>query len=284
MADLRTLARYYIDELHDGAVLSNSSDQLDLTTMVQYGYEQYARDTRCYPVNYEMPSMPGQQVYPFSYFQDFGAVAIWMAGTGYTAGQYVREVANGPIYICLVNVTSTATPSQDSMNWGLAPLPGKRLFRLRIVFYDELRLNSASLDDLDKRDFRWRFNPSGTPRFWYPYGESKIGFYPAPSGTANIYVEGWETPDLTTFSADADEPDVTASDRYLIAIKAALYPAVRLMNNENSARRQELVNDYNLGIIEANSRINSQARVSVYGRNAGGASSYPPISSTVTTL
>lgn len=220
-----------MDEITAGAIVDSSATQFDLTTAVQFGYEQYARDTRCFPVNYTKASTAGTSTYAYSVFG-----------------------------------TSSA---------------GKRIFELRYVAYDETRLGRRTLDQLDREESNWRWNGNGTPRYWLPYGESTLMLYPTPSGTDNIYIEGWQAPDLTAFDAGTDEPLIHLSDRYLLALRGAIWVAERLVNVKNNLRYQMYETQYRQGIKEADMRINGQGHTTIFGRESESGGSRLNISSTI---
>ena len=220
LSDLRLMARSFANELVDGFCQTNSIVEFDLTTAVQFGYEQYARDTKCFPISYTLSATPDQAVYPYS---DFG--------------------------------TSGA---------------GARMFEVRALWYNQQPLEQLTLDELDRRNSLWRFDASGTPAFWVAYGESQILFHHKPGSAGSIFIEGWETPDLDTFSADTDEPtNIHVSHRELIAYAAALRMVERIVNQENNLRYQYMVDRYKRGITSAHRNINTPGgRLTVVGGRA----------------
>ena len=218
LADLRLIARYYIDELSAGVVLDSSIVQLDLNTALMLGYEEYARRTKCFSIEYTLASTASQATYAH---EDFG-------------------------------VTDA----------------GNRIFELYYVGYNALPLERTTRQQLSTAIPAWRSTAAGTPLAWFPSSDMQLTLYPKPSGTSNILVEGWETPDPAEFAADADEPLIHVSDRYLIAVYAALVTAKRLPNVENAARYQELNKDYDEGMMRAAERINNDAdKVMLVQRN-----------------
>jgi hypothetical protein len=150
---------------------------------------------------------------------------------------------------------------------------GARMFDLRCVFYNQQTLEEVTTEELDARYPNWRFDASGTPRYWIRYGEQQIKLYPTPSGTSNIYIEGWETPDLSLFSESAHEPKIHVADRHLIAIQAAFIFLERLIDGDgNGERIQALASMYGNGINEMRKRLVGTSKVSQF---ASGASEMP---------
>jgi hypothetical protein len=211
LADLRTLTRWYVNEIRQGTMVDSSSSQLDLNSILMYAYEEYARRTHAYPLALTANTVAGQAVYPYSLF-------------------------------------STANTSDQA---------GSRWFELRNIWVNQQLMAQTTLDDMDNANYQWRFDGQGTPIYWLPYGESQFMLYYTPSAALSILVEGYQTPDPTTFNTDTAQPQIQVSDRYLLAMYAAIVYCSAIPSQENNARLAKLVADYEKGMKRAYGRINN---------------------------
>jgi len=191
---LGTLLKWYRHFSNEVTLPVTSADYMDATTLLQMGYQMYARKTMCFPVGYTLAATPGTAIYSYG---DFGEEVV---------------------------------PATNPVTYDGA---GSRLFKLSLVAFDSKPLVCKSRPQMDTESANtWRWNSTGTPHNWIPWGERQIRLTPAPNVASNIFIEGWETPDLADFAEAADEPLIEETDCLLIAMYAAAVPQLRDAQSE----------------------------------------------------
>lgn len=103
-----------------------------------------------------------------------------------------------------------------------------RLFEITAAAYNEVNLAIKTVDYLDNLDAGWRFRSSSTPTILVPWGEGSFRLWPTPSGADHIFVEGYQTADLTTFAATTDTAAIHSSRGRTLAAYMASLLAIRL--------------------------------------------------------
>lgn len=152
-----------------------------------------------------------------------------------------------------------ATPGTGKYALSAFGTAAQRIFEITKVAYNSLMLARIGESYLDGVNPHWRFEASGVPKFWMPWGESKVRVHPAPTGTANIYLEGYETPDLSGWIDDSSVPVIHSDDHKLLAIWAAFLIAANGVTGGDPAAMQakapNLFNEWQTGIANAIKRI-----------------------------
>lgn len=128
-----------------------------------------------------------------------------------------------------------------------------RLFDIRCVGFDTKMLDFTTADELDAMYKDWRFETTGTPQFWMPWGTNTIRLYKTPDGTETIQVEGFETHDPADFDSDTDYPPlIPVEDHGLLAYGAAMMVVLRGIDKpEIQARAQAIEQAWTGGLQKA---------------------------------
>lgn len=150
----------------------------------------------------------------------------------------------------LTSATVAATPDTSEYLYSVF---GTRLFEIRCVAFDGDMLKFITSDELDQQWRDWRFESSGTPQYWMPWGNRKLKLYRTPDSTDNIYVEGYETHNPTDFDTDAKyPPGIPAEDHGLLAYGAAMMVVLRGIDKpEIQARAQAIEQAWAAGLQDA---------------------------------
>lgn len=188
--------------------------------------------------------------------------------------KYAIETECFPVTYTLAATASQAEYRYDAFGTG-SPKSGARMFKINYVAYDSREISESTRADIARSDPNWRFSSAGTPLAWFPSGERRFQLWPKPVGVLNIVVEGFETPDLTSFTTDAAIPDIHVGDHRLLALETALLPLMRDPENENLVRATSFYQELQAGYKAARKRIHGAGRASIIvGRNSSG-SDYP---------
>ncbi len=285
-AELRKLARSHSAENGtDWLSDSTSGDYLTLDDYVTLAYDQYAIETECFRVNYTLAATIGTGVYPFSAFDAYTTVtATHTAAAPLPADRFTSVAAHGLIEgdIVVFDTTNgttliagqeyfvkyysstvfqvastrggTAIVIADHTNHVKKPAAA-RMFKASYMAFNSVDLDHITPARLENIRSNWRFDSNGVPRWWFKWNEGGIRVHPAPSTTANIYIEGFETPDRVRFDEDNDSPAIHPGDHSLLAIYAAILTTVRDPSNENAIRSNVLFPAWQEGTVRARSRI-----------------------------
>ncbi len=205
--------RYLLDQLAAGWVVSEDATYFDLNDALMDGYRRYARETRCFRVDYQTAATIDETTYNLS---NFGSGA------------------------------------------------GSRIFEVVAVGFNNAQLKRVDEEYLTSINPDWRFAVSDTPEYWVSgWSDGQIRVYPSPNTTAQLYVEGYETPDPTTFASNTDSPAIHEDDHRLIAVWAAMLVVVRGAVTDMASRVPALWQEWQAGIEAANARLHPQAGLSV---------------------
>lgn len=278
-------ARFLIDEHGLDWLEDENSSRYTLDDALDMAYNEYALQTRSFISSaMTLASTANDATYTFD---QFGTYTTWGVNTVKVLGDIVvPTTANGHKYIC-VNAGQTHTTTEptwgtaknsevtdgvvDTITWkeyGSDATLGSRVFEIKTLAYNSVTLTAVNENWLDNNYTNWRFNDNGTPRLWVPWGERGFRLYPKPSGTDNIYLEGYEIPELGAFDADSDVPDIHIKDHELLAVYAAIMVTVADPTNENQIRGSVLAPMWESGINAAKKRISGTGQFyTVMARN-----------------
>lgn len=186
----------------------------------------------------------------------------------------------------MVNFTLAATADQEEYAYTAFHADAARIFDISYISYDGDPLTRINRGNLDRIDSKWRTAASGTPRYWLPWGDKKIRIYKPPSGTLNLYLEGWETPASTVFDGDSDTPPIDVTDHPIIAKYAAVLGTIRDVTDENQMRQNVLYKEVLAGWQAAYKRIHGIGdETIIFGRNAGSEPDYTlPYNTSITNI
>ncbi len=185
----------------------------------------------------------------------------------------------------IVSYTLAATASQavyDLADFGVDGA-GARIFEITYVAYDERELTRTSPAHLSNQNPRWRHAAAGAPRFYTPWGDGQIQLYPMPDGTENIYLEGFATPNPSTFADDSHKPILHVDDQPLIAVWAAMFYMTG-SPSEHAMRLTALWPMWETDIAKAKARLYDQGTIIIGREQVGGSDGWPPFSDDITRL
>jgi hypothetical protein len=192
-------------------------------------------------------------------------------------------------FLAVTSITPSA--AQPSALWAHfagvpAALPGSRIFAVRHMEYDDLPLDCLSEADMDRRMSTWRSASTGAPSVWIPRGAQTFLLWYTPSGTSPIDLDGYETPDSTTFDADTDEPECHEEDAQAIPLWACILATCKGITDENAVRRSIFYPEWDAAIKSACKRIHlTPGNGVVFGEYAGlSAGSTLPYERTITNI
>lgn len=223
--EIMQFVRHLLDE-YGNDWLKDSALTYDLGQAVQYAYEQYAMNTKCFPISYTKAATVGTHTYALS--------------------------------------TINAAAS--------------RIFDLTHIAFNSKALENVSERKLQAIDPDWRFAANGTPIAWMRWGTASIRLYKPPDSTSNIYIEGHETPDPTTFDGDNDVPAIDICDHELLGYGAAVVIALRNPSAENQVRSSPIYQKLMDGYNAAHARIHGEPNPIIVG---GGALGVNPVNQTL---
>lgn len=192
-----------------------------------------------------------------------------------TSDQYFQQV---------VSIVPSAAQNAGMMHKAGVPAqaPGKRVFAIRHVSYDDCRLERKSVEYLERYQPDWRVADSGTPELWIPWGSQQIRVWRAPDSNGELMIDGWEIPDTSQMADDNDEPDVAEEDAYLIALWACILATTKAVNEQNQFRASVFYQEWESGIRAAFIRMNGGISDDiVFGEFAGMNVESWPVDSTI---
>lgn len=269
---IREYSRFLIDEHGLNWLEEKNADKFTLDDCIDKAYIDVAEETKCFHSDgYTLASVASQAVYSYS---DFGEYSVWTVNTVKAVGDIVVPVtANGHKYICTAvtgdfkthaatepvwtKVVNGTQPTDDMVTWkehGTDNSAGSRIFEPKIIAYDSNVLKAVNEDFLAKQNANWQFADASTPNYWTQFGIDKFKLYPKPSGTDNIYIEGYEYPDLGAFDADDDESLLGSNHDDVIAIGAAIMVTVSDPMDANERRQSILYPMYQNGVAAIKAR------------------------------
>jgi hypothetical protein len=177
------------------------------------------------------------------------ALIKWYKETGCSRGTY----------------THAATASQAIYSRSEFPTGANRIHDLYLVTYNSVLLAPTSVEKLNAFNRNWRSTAAGVPNKWMPWGDTEFRLYPAPSGTSNIVIEGYQGPDLTLFDEDGDEPPgVNAVDHEALAYYAAFLVVFAEQSETGVAKQSWLYQEWQKQVDEAKSRVAGVKNVKVH--------------------
>lgn len=166
---------------------------------------------------------------------------------------------------------SVAQPSSWTHSAGVAEVThGARIFEPIAVEFNGNDLDAITVACLSESDSNWRNAASGTPTVWVPDSEGMMRIHVPPSSAGKIVLEGYETPDLLTFSKGWHVPEIHESAQALISVWAAILVTVRDATQEQQLRASTLYPMWQDGISAEVRRIHGAPSPSVeVGKHAG---------------
>ncbi|MEN6358158.1 MAG: hypothetical protein ABFD83_13875 [Armatimonadota bacterium] len=183
-----------------------------------------------------------------------------------------------------VNYTKAAVVGTDiykNSDFGTSGAGG-RIFNLIYVAFNSVTIYPVTESRLDAYNSNWRFAANGTPTNWLKYSNKSFRLFPKPSAASDIYIEGYETPDISSFTEDT-EPDIEELDHSLLAVYASILVTVRDPSNTNAIRASQLYPIWQAGIADARDRIHGPGSADVeVAREAGTQRAMPVAAQTIT--
>ena len=152
-----------------------------------------------------------------------------------------------------------------------AQAAGARLFEVVAVTYDRDGTDPSVFDaplTEARLPVNWRTLDNSTPTGFLRWGDRAIRVLAPPDAGCVAEIDGYETPDLTSFAAETDEPDMVIDDQELLAVYAAILLMIRDPSEENAIRGNVLYPRWQSGIVKAKGRMHSGGSFMI-GRNAG---------------
>lgn len=160
--------------------------------------------------------------------------------------EYYKLTKCSRVYYTHAATSGTATYALSAIN-----AAASRIFELTYVAFNNVPLERTTINCLDNELDNWRhLTATATPQYWVPY-KGGIRLFPTPNSTDTIYIEGFETPDLTLFTDTSEPAIVPVSDQKLLAIYVAILCTTREPSNPNIMRTNVLYPQWQNGIYNA---------------------------------